>query len=229
MTGAVAMPGVLHRYLTQAEQRRLLGVVANCSGFYALRDLWWLRLLLATGLRVQEFSRVTVGDARFALATGWLYIPAAHRKGREGAKRDHHVPVTQPVREALDALLAINPQIGGATPSEDDPLVWSRVGRPMSVRSYQARLQFWGAQAGLPGVSPHWLRHSRAMNIMRRSRSHDPRGVVQGALGHASISSTGIYTRITKEDLQRELEVVDGGRVKRADVRALYQARRGDQ
>jgi site-specific recombinase XerC len=64
------------------------------------------------------------------------------------------------------------------------------------------------------------------MNIMRRSKSNDPRGIVQGALGHASISSSGIYTRLSKEELQQRLEEVDGKpRIAKKEVRATYERR----
>jgi site-specific recombinase XerC len=97
----------------------------------------------------------------------------------------------------------------------------------LTARAIQQRVAMWSAAAGLPdGVSPHWFRHSRAMNIMKRTTSNDPRGIVQAALGHASIASTGIYTGVTREDLAAALDEVDGaGRRSTAQLRKNWERR----
>lgn len=213
---------VMERYLTERQQAQLLGTLRKHAAVLARRDYAWIRLLMVTGLRVGEFSRMCLRDARFALETGWLFIPAEHRKGRQGERRDHRVPVTQPVRECLQALIAIHADMGGGEYPER-PLVFSRKHRLLSVRAYQERMAHWCAEAGIEHASPHWLRHTRAMNLMRRTTAANPLGIVQAALGHASVASTGVYTRVSKEELQRALEEVDGpARVRPRHLRKLY-------
>lgn len=212
---------VMHRYLTESQQAQLLTTLKLLASVLARRDRAWINLLRNTGLRIGEFSRLTVRQARMALETGWLFIPKEHRKGKS---QDHSLPVTEPVREDLKALLAIQHEMGGAG-QDDEPLVFSRRHQGMSIRGYQERFAYWCRRCGLH-ASPHWMRHTRAMNIMRRSTSNDPRGIVQGALGHADISSSGIYTRLSKEELQRRLEEVDGRpKVQRKHLRAIYEGR----
>jgi site-specific recombinase XerD len=128
------------------------------------------------------------------------------------------------VREALVALCAIHTEMGGpGTPAA--PLIFSRKHRRMSIRSYEARMAAWCDLAGIGYASPHWLRHTRAMNIMRRSTSTNPLGLVKAALGHASIASTGIYTAVSKEELMEGLEAIDGpSKLPAAEVAAAYAA-----
>jgi site-specific recombinase XerC len=90
------------------------------------------------------------------------------------------------------------------------------------------RFSAWAARAGLPTkASPHWLRHTRAMNVIRRSSAVNPRGVVQSALGHVSIRSTGVYTRTPREEVEAALAETDGrvGRVTRAALRRAFEGR----
>ncbi len=215
------MQDVMHRYLTEAEQQKLLSAVKGRTSRLARRDHAWMRLLRDTGLRIGEFARISVGSARFALEAGWIFIPKQHRKG---GKRDHQVPVTRPVRESIETLLAIRAEFG----AEDDakgPLVISRNHRGLSVRSYQVRIAHWCRAAGIEHASPHWMRHTRAMNLIRRSGAENPLGVVQGMLGHVDLSSTGIYTRVTKEDLIAAAERVDrGGRTPARQVAMRFAA-----
>lgn len=210
----------MKKYLTELEQQRLLRAAKTCTHPLAQRDYRWMRLLIGLGARVTEFALLNVEQAEHALATGWLVVPASQRKG---GKRGQEYLVTQTVREDLEALLRMQraeaPPAGLQGPA---PLIWGVEGKRLSVRSYQARISHWAQVAGLGlKVSPHWLRHTRGMNIIRRSRSANPLKVAQLALGHASISSTGIYTEMAREEYTRDLQVVDGGRMSKAAARAL--------
>ncbi|MCB5187396.1 tyrosine-type recombinase/integrase [Methylobacillus caricis] len=207
---------MMKRYLTEGEQRLLLSAPKKFSDVLAQRDYAWMSLLNLTGFRVTEFSLLTVGCAHNALKLGYVFIPREHRKGK---RKDHSKLVTQPVRDTLHELLNIRERMGYIN-HPDQPLVMSRNSKAMSVRSYQARVAHWAALAGLPdGVSPHWFRHTRAMNIMARTTSRDPRGIVQAELGHASIASTGIYTAVTREAMAAALNEVDGVVVRKRAVR----------
>ncbi len=208
-----------HRYHTEAEQTALLRCIRQFRAPEAQRDAAWINLLRLSGMRIGEFSRVTVRQARLALEQGWLFIPKEHRKGK---REDHSVLVTEPMRADLRALLDLQRQCGGSG-ADDEPLIWSRKGRAMSIRGYQDRYRHWCRKAGIQG-SPHWARHTHAMNIMRRSTARDPRGIVQAALGHADISSSGFYTRVSKEELEAALrQVHQPGRGRRRDMRKVFE------
>lgn len=218
----------ISKYLTEEEQRRLLGKAGQSAAVLARRDHAWIGLLRDTGLRITEFRLIDVGDVRAALMAGRLFIPREHRKG---GRRDHSLLVTDPVRENLRKLLQICAEMNGvdeAQLEDNEPLVISRVNCRMTVRSFQRRIKQWCQAAGISAAAtPHWLRHTRAMNIMRRSTSNDPRGIVQVALGHADIRSTGIYTRPSREEVDHQLQLVDGGRrARKSALRVQYEARR---
>lgn len=203
------------RYLTEEEQRRLLAAARSCADPLAQRDYHWMAALLLTGMRIKEFSRLTVPQVRQALHTGWLVSRKEDCKG----KRGNEYLVTAPLRAHLEALLKLD--LGYAVPVADaTPLVWGRDHDAMSVRSYQARMKHWAQVAGLDSrLSPHWCRHSRGMNIIRRSRAANPLKVAQLALGHASIASTGIYTQMSREEYEAELHQVDAGRLSKRQAR----------
>lgn len=239
LTGA-GQERTMNRYLTEPEQARLLAVLKQHSGEpLAARDYAWVRALRHSGLRIHEFSLINVGDALAALRTGYLFIPRENRKGwnrteREDGKQkkppqDLQTYLTAALREAIADLLKSRYEITQADCRETDALVVSRAGRRMSVRAYQLRLAEWAQLAGLPsGVSPHWLRHTRAMNIMRDSSARDPRGVVQRALGHADIRSSGVYTQTPREEVEAALDEIDQlqpNRVSRAALRRAYEGR----
>lgn len=220
------------RYLTDEEQRRLLSVTKGQANLLAQRDYAWMRLLIETGMRVNELATLSLEQAERALASGWLVVTKEQRKGK---KSGHEYLVTEPVRQCLEALIELHDELRppfALPPETVPPLLWGRCGmvrgcvlaEHMSVRSFQARMKRWGLLANLPdGVSPHWLRHTRGVNIIRRSRGNNPLKVAQLALGHASIASTGIYTQMSREEYTRELQNVAGGRMRKADARLMAQ------
>lgn len=190
------------RYLTTTEERQLFAHLRSLAGVYAQRDLHWMIALRQTGVRVTAFSRLTCLDAREALRTGYLALAAEHAKGGH----EHSVYLNRRARAAFTELLRLRRRQGHAEQAEA-PLVVSRHGRALSVRSYQARMQRWCREAGLPvHASPHWWRHTLAKRLVAQSTAADPVGIVQGVLGHASRSSTGVYLMPDREDLARALE-----------------------
>lgn len=232
----------MRRYLTETEQRQLLAGAKRVAELLAQRDYHWMATLILTGMRIQEFSRLTAPQVRQALTCGWLVSLREHCKGK---KHTNEYLVTQPLRQHLQALLDISDELARAIEHDDEqlqPLVWGREEvRPrkgsqlsldaveklpragagaLSVRSYEARLKVWAIAAGLdPRISPHWLRHTRGMNVINRTRGKDGLRVAQLALNHQSIRSTGIYTQMSREAYEQEIRLVDGGRVPRRVAR----------
>jgi site-specific recombinase XerC len=218
---------VFGRFLTLAEQRKLLGLLKQQASPVALRDGAVIRLLIGSGLRIGECLSISAGDAADALQSGYLFIPKEQRKGEAG---DLSVFLTQSVRSALRDLLLLRE--GAAV---DEALIVSRKsgGKPMTVRAFEMRVAYWAKLADLPaGVSPHWFRHTHAKNIMRESEAADPLRIAQLALGHTSRRTTEIYTRPDREEMGEALSRVDAcvngkPRVRMADLRKRHEGRVG--
>lgn len=207
----------MKRHLTQDELKLLLNEPKKDSDPLAQRDHHVIGALSKSGLRIQEFSLITLPDVYEALKTNYLFIPKENRKGREGKKRDHSVYVTEPLRKHLLALVMMNE---GDDPHA--PLVPGRNGDPLSVRSYQARLKYWAIKAGLSkNFSPHWLRHTRAMDILKNSSSKEPLRIIQTALGHTNINTTMVYLKMDQEELETTLNDTDGAASKRKNMAKL--------
>jgi integrase/recombinase XerC/integrase/recombinase XerD len=87
-----------------------------------------------------------------------------------------------------------------ASAAARDALFLSKTGRPLGTSDVRRRLRTWAVRAGLPaGYSPHALRHSFATHLL--DGGADLR-TIQELLGHASVSSTQIYTRVESARLR---------------------------
>lgn len=213
----------MERYLTATELHQLLEAARRVNDPLAQRDYHIMATLALSGMRIGEFSLVTLGDVWEAMKSNYLFIP---RENRKGGKRDHKVFVTHALRRHLFALAS-----SCGSQDSSSPLVRGRFGSPLTVRNYQQRIRFWADQAGLPlNVTPHWFRHTRAMQIMRSSEAADPRGIAMAALGHADIRSTGVYTGPAREDVEQALTTLDaskGQRITMTQLRKEFERRAG--
>ncbi|MYN42657.1 tyrosine-type recombinase/integrase [Duganella sp. FT109W] len=155
-------------------------------------------LLYSSGLRVSELAGLDLTPHKDSL--GWVDL--ANREvlvtGKGNKRRT--VPVGSAALAALQAWLAVRP----APADGSDALFLSTRGSRVSPRVIQQRLQTHGVAHGAPvHVHPHMLRHSFASHVLQSSG--DLRAV-QEMLGHASISSTQVYTAL---DFQHLAEVYD--------------------
>jgi integrase/recombinase XerC len=165
----------------------------------AARDHAITELLYGAGLRVAELTGLDLhaGPA----ARGWLDLQddhgaTAHVLGK-GSKR-RSVPVGAAAVQALQAWLAQRPLLADAG---EPALFVSRRGTRLSANQLRERLQRQALQAGLPTrVHPHMLRHSFASHVLQSSG--DLRAV-QELLGHASISTTQVYTKLDYQHLAK--------------------------
>ncbi|GAA5234442.1 tyrosine recombinase XerC [Verticiella sediminum] len=159
-----------------------------------VRDRAMFELLYSSGLRLSEL--VGLDLRHHAAAAGWLAPDEAevHVLGKGGKRRV--VPVGGTALTAVAGWLACREQL--ARPDEPALFVGAR-GRRIAARVVQQRLARWAAQAGAPvHVHPHMLRHSFASHVLQSAQ--DLRAV-QEMLGHASISTTQIYTRLDFQHL----------------------------
>jgi integrase/recombinase XerC len=165
----------------------------------AARDHCIVELLYGGGLRISELLGLDLGPSE--KAAGWIDAvdATAHVLGK-GRKR-RSVPLGRAALTALAGWLAQRHHL--AAPHEPALLV-SRRGTRLSANQLRARLAALALQAGLPThVHPHMLRHSYASHLLQSSG--DLRAV-QELLGHASIATTQVYTRL---DFQHLAQVYD--------------------
>ncbi len=183
------IPKSLPRPLSEDDAERTLEEAATHDiEWLAARDAALLTLLYGTGLRISEALSLRRGDVPFGET---LVILGKRRKERI-------VPVLEIVREAVARYTALVPFSG----ARDAPLFLSRRGKAMSAREAQALMQRIRGRLGLSErATPHALRHSFATHLL--SNGGDLRAV-QELLGHASLSSTQVYTDI---DTRRLMDV----------------------
>ncbi|QBM26823.1 tyrosine recombinase XerC [Hydrogenophaga pseudoflava] len=159
------------------------------------RDACITELLYGCGLRIGELVGLDV--AASGTARGWIDLQAgeAHVLGK-GSKR-RSVPVGRAALEALQRWLAARPALA----AEDPALFVGRHGTRLTPQHIRVRLKRRSLLAGLSTpVHPHMLRHSFASHVLQSSG--DLRAV-QELLGHASIGTTQVYTRLDFQHLAR--------------------------
>ncbi len=162
------------------------------------RDRCAVELLYGSGLRLSELLGLDVQAG--PQARGWVDLEAAevHVMGK-GSKR-RSVPVGVPALKALREWLVMRE----AWATEDSALFISASGHRLSPQHLRHRLKRRAVQAGLAAsVHPHMLRHSFASHVLQSSS--DLRGV-QELLGHTSITTTQVYTRLDFQHLARVYE-----------------------
>ena len=154
-----------------------------------VRDRAILELFYSSGLRLAELVDLDLHDADLADCT--VRVTGKGSKSRI-------VPVGRFAVAAIRDWLRVRPQL--AVPSAgEQALFLGRRGERLSKRSVQARIHHWGRRQGArTRVHPHMLRHSFATHLLESSG--DLRAV-QELLGHASLSTTQIYTGVDTERL----------------------------
>ena len=168
----------------------------------AARDAALVELLYGSGLRVGEVAGLDVAasDAALKAGRGWIDLPAAEVQvqGKGGKRRT--VPLGAAAARALQAWLALRGQraVGQGEDGEAALFIGWR-GERLGAHAIWQRLRRRSRQAGLPApVHPHMLRHSFASHLLQSSG--DLRAV-QELLGHASITTTQVYTRLDFQHL----------------------------
>jgi integrase/recombinase XerD len=177
--------------------QRLLAAAAAQEGSGSLRDLALLELLYSTGARISEAVGLDIDDLDLTPGHG-----AVRLLGKGGKERV--VPVGSYAAAAVDAYL-VRGRPGLAARGRGTPAIFLNLrGGRLSRQSAWEVLRRTAERSGLPGpVSPHTLRHSFATHLL--AGGADVR-VVQELLGHASVTTTQLYTLVTG-DMLREVYV----------------------
>ncbi|MHB9117699.1 MAG: tyrosine recombinase XerC [Burkholderiales bacterium] len=180
-------PKTLPHALSPDEASHLMGI--NGDSALDIRDKAILELFYSSGLRLAELVGLGLADVDFDEA-----IVRVLGKGN----KTRVVPVGQFALAALQAWLPL--RLSLAAP-EEQALFVGRTGHRLGHRSIQYRLKQWGIKLGLSAkVHPHVLRHSFASHVLQSSG--DLRAV-QEMLGHASISTTQVYTHLDFQHLAK--------------------------
>jgi site-specific recombinase XerD len=173
----------LPRVLTTEQMRSLLERIPARTPL-ELRDRAMLELAYSCGLRCEEIVNLDLGSLDFE--TEQLRVLGKGSKERL-------LPVGEPAQKALRRYLEKARRALAPDPREQ-ALFLSKSGRRLSNSDVTRRLGLWTREAALAGgVSPHALRHSFATHLLEGGA--DLR-TIQELLGHASISTTQIYTRV---------------------------------
>jgi integrase/recombinase XerD len=193
--GAPSVPAGIPKALDEDEVELLLGAVTG-DGPLALRDRALLELLYGTGIRISEAVGLDLDD--LDLEDGTMRVMGKGSKERV-------VPVGRGAREAVEAylrngrLVLRNARARRSTRDGDAVVLNARGGR-ISRQSCWTIVRRAGERVGLDShLSPHVLRHSCATHMLNHGA--DLR-VVQELLGHASISTTQVYTKVSPERLR---------------------------
>jgi site-specific recombinase XerD len=190
LVGAPKRPSHLPRVLRPDEAAALLDAIPARTPL-ELRDRALFELAYGSGLRAEELTRLDVGsidhDGELVRVEG---------KG----DKTRFVPVGEhALRRLGDWLARGRPAL--ATARDDDPALFlSRTGRRLHTSDVRRRLAAWARRAAVSGgVHPHALRHSFATHLLEGGA--DLRAI-QELLGHASISTTQVYTRVDSARLR---------------------------
>jgi len=183
-----APPRRLPKAITIEEVERLLAAAGPGDTARGLRDRALLELLYGTGARISEAVGLATDDVDLDGA-----VVRLHGKGG----KDRLVPLGRYACEALEAyLVRARPAFNPGGPA----LFLNARGGRLSRQSAWSTLRSAAVRAGLAGaVSPHTLRHSFATHLL--DGGADVR-VVQELLGHASVTTTQVYTLVTVDRLR---------------------------
>jgi integrase/recombinase XerD len=190
----VRVPAGLPKPLSEADVTSLLDAVVGHEPI-ALRDRALLELLYATGARISEACGLSMGDIDFDARLVRLF--------GKGSK-ERIVPFGRAAATALDDWFSPRGRVllvpGQWRRRDDAEAVFLNVrGGRLTRQAAWAVVKTYGERAGLRGeLSPHVLRHSCATHLL--DHGADLR-VVQELLGHASIATTQVYTKVSQERL----------------------------
>ncbi len=173
----------LPKVLSTEQMRSLLERIPASTPL-ELRDRAMLELAYSCGLRCEEIVN---------LDTDWVDFESEQLRVLGKGSKERILPIGEPAQRALERYLQKGRRALAVEPREN-ALFLSKSGRRLSNSDITRRLGLWTREAALAaGVSPHSLRHSFATHLLEGGA--DLR-TIQELLGHASISTTQVYTRV---------------------------------
>jgi len=180
------------RFLSEDEYQRLL---RSCS--HNPRDAAIIEVLLQTGMRLSELTRLTVDDIEIPKRinrepdnTGTV------RVRRKGGKVDT-IPLNYKACQALAAWLRVRPQVDHST------LFVTKFKAPMSRRAIQYTVSKYLQTVGIKNASVHTLRHTMATHHIARGTDLK---TIQETLGHSNLATTSLYVSLAKTAQRKALQ-----------------------
>lgn len=193
---AVRPPGGVKRLpkaISVDDVERLLAGASAADGVLGLRDRALVEVLYGTGARISEAVGLSVDDVDLDRAA-----PSVRLFGK--GRKERVVPVGSYAVDALEAYLVRGRPVLAGHGRGNAALFLNQRGNPLSRQSAWAVLQEAAARGKVSAhISPHTLRHSYATHLL--AGGADVR-VVQELLGHASVTTTQIYTLVTPDTLR---------------------------
>ena len=185
----------LPRTLTPEEVDELLEQPARKSTPVAQRDKAMLELAYHTGMRVTEL--VSLDVAHVALESDPVTVRGIGKGDQERALPIHQ----RAVDELRQYIFHVRPKM--VRNRNEAALFVNRRGGRLTRQGFWLILKNYAREAGLDGITPHTLRHTYATHMLSGGM---PLRNVQEALGHASISTTQIYTQLTDQQKREQYD-----------------------
>ena len=186
----------LPRVLKEKEAARLLDAIPARNSLEQ-RDQALFELAYGCGLRAEELVSLKITDIDYDGEQ--LRVEGKGRKTR-------YLPVGEVAMAAVRLYIGRGrngltaPSAPGGLAGEERALFLSKTGRPLGTSDVRRRLRVWATRAQIPGgATPHALRHSFATHLL--DGGADLRSI-QELLGHASVSTTQVYTRVESARLR---------------------------
>lgn len=181
------------RVLTEIEYKRLRDAVQ-----YHPRDLAIIELLLQTGMRLSELSRLTLNDITLPakITRGAGDVGSVLIRGGKGRK-DRTITLNWRACRAIKSYLAIRSR------AEGERVFLTKFGEGIGPRAVQRAVEKYLDEAMISNASVHTLRHTFATHMVKKGTKLD---VVRQALGHSSLKTTSIYVELAREVMDKELQ-----------------------
>ncbi len=179
------------RVLSEGEYKRLREAAA-----YDPRDLAIIEVLLQTGMRLTELSRLTLKDVDLPqgrISKEDLGSVTIQGKGR----RTRTVTLNWKACRAIRSYLAIRPK------TDSPSLFITKFREGIGPRSIENVIAKYLAEAGISGASVHTLRHTMATHMVKGGIKLD---IVRQALGHTSLKTTGLYVELARDVMDEEMQ-----------------------
>ena len=185
LVSAPKSSSILPEVLSPEDVEQLLNF--RPTNMIEIRDMAIVELMYSSGLRVSETANINIGD--FEENKSFLRVLGKGSKTRL-------VPMGRFAINAINNWFMEREKILNNT----NALFLNSKGTRLTVRSIQLRLKKMAVKQGLPPIHPHMLRHSFATHMLESSG--DLR-TIQELLGHSSLSTTQIYTKLDYQHLAK--------------------------
>ncbi|MFP7707794.1 site-specific tyrosine recombinase XerD [Trueperella sp. LYQ141] len=180
----------LPKAITIDQMTQLLDTASASDTPISLRDRALLEILYGTGARISEAVGLTADDIDLTTASIRLF-----GKGR----KERVLPLGRYAIDAIEAYLVRGRPALACRGRGNTAIFLNKRGNPLTRQSAWIAIHAIAERAGIPGISPHTFRHSFATHLLQGGA--DVR-IVQEMLGHSSVTTTQIYTKVTRETLR---------------------------